>query len=637
MASSQIQCTVCLEDFVRDLNPPMSCVPCGHVICEPCLASWRRSLPYFSDLTCPICRGRVRETMMNRSLMDVLEDQASGRGLPRGLPVTMPDVHLRPASQGASAADGSPASATFAPPGRTSSSTAATESDTANPGGSTANGRPSTSSTASTPSGTRNTLVQLPDGSSITLSNTLQGRKQTMAHELLPEKSCVCFYVIDNSGSMGRDDGKKFETVLEKNAWKLVKRGHGSVTRWEEAAAKCMQIAVYNLRRKMRASYYLLNPSTARTQWIDELDQVLLDATDCNLTRLEAELAAHFAAGAAGRTTTTSSEPAVSRPGVQLLPNLLWLVTSPAGVRTLCECLTRSGNEEFGRRLNVLYFNLLSSGSIRGSTPLHSITQYLSRELETMTREMNLRHALPINMNLITDGEPDNRIQFENQLKKLCNEFRSSLAIMLTINLCTDDDDVVDYYNELDKKLGNEINSLDVLDDLESEQKEVLKAGNTFVTYCEELHVCRMAGCNAVIADSIDEEELQVFHATKLARELLGFSSSTLAKVGSTVAADQSSSSGGAVNANSSTTSPRTTTAADPSVAYQCGEDIPSWFDDTEDFLRKLEQNNRNVYDFYYKANKPLVNVGKVRNKIWWHKQKEGVSKFFGGFFGSRR
>ena len=37
---------------------------------------------------------------------------------------------------------------------------------------------------------------------------------------------------------------------------------------------------------------------------------------------------------------------------------------------------------------------------------------------------------------------------------------------------------MVEYYNDLDVKLGNEINGLDVLDDWESEEKEIRRAGN---------------------------------------------------------------------------------------------------------------------------------------------------------------
>ena len=37
---------------------------------------------------------------------------------------------------------------------------------------------------------------------------------------------------------------------------------------------------------------------------------------------------------------------------------------------------------------------------------------------------------------------------------------------------------------------------MDVLDDLESEQKDVKNAGNNFIIYCNEIHIARMADIN---------------------------------------------------------------------------------------------------------------------------------------------
>eukprot|EP00392_Amoebophrya_sp_AT5.2_P008520 g8548.t1 len=513
-------------------------------------------------------------------------------------------------------------------------------------------------------------LFMLPDGTSITLASSqtqTASHKSTMVHEILPEKSAVCFYVIDNSGSMGRDDGKKFigMGMTRSGVSPLLKKGHGSVSRWEEAAFKTMQIAVYNLRRKMRATYYLLNPSTSRTDWIDGVDQVTLDASDCDLEQLASELEKHF--------EEFDGENKQGSRAVTLLPRLLRLITTAPNVRTLCELLERSNNSTFAKKLHILHFGILHSGNIRGSTPLHSVTNYLQSELQATIDLHNSNtdggaittstttstsspppvrqiHALPINLNLITDGEPDNRVQFENQLRKMCSEFRASLAIMLTINLCTDDDDVVEYYNELDKKLGNEINGLDVLDDLESEQLEILKAGNSFVTYSEEIHVARMAGCNAVIADAIDEEQLSVFHATKMAREVLGLGQVQVAPPGGVEdvvgEASVGTGPGGAVarrgggvglEESGQQSQQQQEHEKDKSLRYQqvAGEqEVPSWYDETEELLQILKSRNRDVYDFYNRGMRPLVNVGKLDSMISWHKRKEGVTNFIGGLFG---
>mmetsp|Transcript_22576 Transcript_22576/g.57139 ORF Transcript_22576/g.57139 Transcript_22576/m.57139 type:complete len:682 (-) Transcript_22576:467-2512(-) len=669
-------CPICLEGYVRGQNPPFSCVPCGHVVCEPCLSSWRRQLPYFATVTCPLCRAQVRDTMMNRTLMDVLEDTAraarTGGASPSGsAPASAPSDGAATASAPA-ASDSTNSTSTdpSAAPPITSPAAPNIPTTTIDPISSQQGPIASTQFGFFPPPRRSGSLFMLPDGTSITLASSqtqTASHKSTMVHEILPEKSAVCFYVIDNSGSMGRDDGKKFigMGMTRSGVSPLLKKGHGSVSRWEEAAFKTMQIAVYNLRRKMRATYYLLNPSTSRTDWIDGVDQVTLDASDCDLEQLASELEKHF--------EEFDGENKQGSRAVTLLPRLLRLITTAPNVRTLCELLERSNNSTFAKKLHILHFGILHSGNIRGSTPLHSVTNYLQSELQATIDLHNSNtdggaittstttstsspppvrqiHALPINLNLITDGEPDNRVQFENQLRKMCSEFRASLAIMLTINLCTDDDDVVEYYNELDKKLGNEINGLDVLDDLESEQLEILKAGNSFVTYSEEIHVARMAGCNAVIADAIDEEQLSVFHATKMAREVLGLGQVQVAPPGGVEdvvgEASVGTGPGGAVarrgggvglEESGQQSQQQQEHEKDKSLRYQqvAGEqEVPSWYDETEELLQILKSRNRDVYDFYNRGMRPLVNVGKLDSMISWHKRKEGVTNFIGGLFG---
>ena len=53
----------------------------------------------------------------------------------------------------------------------------------------------------------------------------------------------------------------------------------------------------------------------------------------------------------------------------------------------------------------------------------------------------------------------------------------------------------------------------DVIDDLETEQLEIINSKNTFLTYSHDVHVCRMAGCYSVVADLLDEEPLKIWAA----------------------------------------------------------------------------------------------------------------------------
>lgn len=155
-------------------------------------------------------------------------------------------------------------------------------------------------------------------------------------------------------------------------------------------------------------------------------------------------------------------------------------------------------------------------------------------------------------------------------------------VLFLTINLCTDENEVVDYYNDLDSKLGTELNGMDVLDDLEAEHREVRNAGNWFVTYCQDLHVCRMAGCHSVLADLMDERPLGMFHAVKLVKEVLKLDV-----------------------APSSSQNPY-----DPVM----------WLEDTDAYLDLVNTHNYEVFDIRARRWKPIIDARKLRSMIWWYK-----------------
>ena len=66
--SSAIVCSICMEQYRLGINPPMTCSPCGHVFCDPCLQIWKRQ-----SNSCPNCRGRIQTVTLNRGMMEILE------------------------------------------------------------------------------------------------------------------------------------------------------------------------------------------------------------------------------------------------------------------------------------------------------------------------------------------------------------------------------------------------------------------------------------------------------------------------------------------------------------------------------------------------------------------------------------
>jgi hypothetical protein len=203
----------------------------------------------------------------------------------------------------------------------------------------------------------------------------------------------------------------------------------------------------------------------------------------------------------------------------------------------------------------------LNSRNVRGNTPLDKITNFLSNSLQG--NQENVCYCI------ITDGQPNNKITFEDSLRKMCQRNQ----IFMVINLCTDDNSIIEYYNELDSKIGNEISGLDVVDDFKGEYKEIISKGNNFIVYTYSLHICRMAGCYSVVADLLDEEYLgnKIHYLQKLCNELL--------------------------NTNYHT---------DTITKY------------IEQFLIPLfEQDYNNsylVYDYQYKDFRPIINIKRLRN-----------------------
>lgn len=109
---------------------------------------------------------------------------------------------------------------------------------------------------------------------------------------------------------------------------------------------------------------------------------------------------------------------------------------------------------------------------------------------------------------LATDGIPTNEYGYGGNEQK--NEFITTmrslegLPVWVVIRLCTDDEQVVKFYNDLDAQLEL---SIEVLDDYNGEAQEVYEK-NPWLNYILPLHRMREMGFQNRLFDLLDERAL---------------------------------------------------------------------------------------------------------------------------------
>ena len=155
-----------------------------------------------------------------------------------------------------------------------------------------------------------------------------------------------------------------------------------------------------------------------------------------------------------------------------------------------------------------------------GVTPLTEHVLAIHEEILALLPE--LLDGQQVAVVLATDGTPTDaqgncsdaiRERFAQALESLLR-----LPVWLVVRLCTDEEGVVDYWNELDKRLEKNI---EVLDDFVSEGAEVYKE-NPWLTYGLPLHRMREMGFYHRTLDMIDEQRLCKDDVRDFLRILLG-------------------------------------------------------------------------------------------------------------------
>lgn len=156
-----------------------------------------------------------------------------------------------------------------------------------------------------------------------------------------------------------------------------------------------------------------------------------------------------------------------------------------------------------------------------GVTPLTLHIQAIRQEIISRMQQGTMNGA-KVAVVLATDGLPSDAMGYSNASVK--QEFVSALRsleglpVWIVVRLCTDEEDVVQYWNDLDAQLEL---SLEVLDDFASEGQEVHKT-NPWLTYGLPLHRMREMGFHHIVFDLLDERKLSRDEVRDFLRLLLG-------------------------------------------------------------------------------------------------------------------
>jgi hypothetical protein len=142
-----------------------------------------------------------------------------------------------------------------------------------------------------------------------------------------------------------------------------------------------------------------------------------------------------------------------------------------------------------------------------GCTPLTQHILEIHHEIRAMTPTLRAT-GQRVTIQIATDGLPSDLRGYSNQEHRdeFVEALRSleGLPVWVVIRLCTDEESVVDFYNDLDSQLEL---SMEVLDDFTGEAHEV-QAHNPWFCYSLVIHRMREMGFHDRVFDLLDERTL---------------------------------------------------------------------------------------------------------------------------------
>lgn len=161
---------------------------------------------------------------------------------------------------------------------------------------------------------------------------------------------------------------------------------------------------------------------------------------------------------------------------------------------------------------NVDQSRVVMNNEPKGPTPLALHLRRLRSDLEMISRELE-ESGQKVVIIIATDGIPTNERGYTG--KEITQDFVNALnnvynfPVWVVFRLCTNNQEILEYYNGLDLLLERPV---EVLNDFMDESLEVHKC-NPWINYCQPIHRCREFGFHHRLFDLMDERPLTLDEA----------------------------------------------------------------------------------------------------------------------------
>jgi len=179
-----------------------------------------------------------------------------------------------------------------------------------------------------------------------------------------------------------------------------------------------------------------------------------------------------------------------------------------------------NGEDHISYEVEIAQSTMMKA-SPSGVTPLSNHIYDIREQVLNLAPQLNSQGS-KVSIVLATDGLPTDASgrggqQVQNSFIEALRSLEG-LPIWIVIRLCTDEDDVVDFYNKIDNQLEL---SVEVLDNYTSEAAEIYKY-NPWINYTLPLHRMREVGFQNRVFDLLDERALLPSEAKEFCVILFG-------------------------------------------------------------------------------------------------------------------